>query len=123
MFRHAVRTAVAAAVLFALVAGGAVVPAVAAQEEECNDGCVIDPGTDPVVSTGPAFTDVPPASEEAAATVRKAFLKAKKRFHEGRQEIQSIKKGEEDPVENVPTFFEDSEADDTSGDDASAGDS
>lgn len=45
-------------------------------------------------------------SNKAAATkVRKAFLKAKKAFHEARQEIQAIKKGDETPAEEVPCFF------------------
>ncbi len=43
-------------------------------------------------------------NKAAATRVRKAFLKAKKAFHEGRQDLQAIKKGEKDPVE-VPTFF------------------
>lgn len=47
----------------------------------------------------------------AATRVRKAFLQAKKAFHEARQEIQAIKKGDESPVEDVPSFF-DSEDDD-----------
>jgi hypothetical protein len=33
-------------------------------------------------------------------------LRAKKAFHEARQEIAAIKKGDEDPTENVPTFFD-----------------
>lgn len=43
-------------------------------------------------------------NKAAATRVRKAFLKAKKAFHEGRQDLQAIKKGEQDPVD-VPTFF------------------
>ena len=52
----------------------------------------------------------------AATRVRKAFLQAKKAFHEARQEIQAIKKGDESPREEVPTFFE-SEDDEDSNDD------
>ncbi|MGM0558506.1 MAG: hypothetical protein ACQEVA_19125 [Myxococcota bacterium] len=43
-------------------------------------------------------------NKAAATRVRKAFLKAKKAFHEGRQDLQAIKKGDQDPVD-VPTFF------------------
>lgn len=50
-------------------------------------------------------------NKAAATRVRKAFLQAKKAFHEARQEIQAIKKGDESPVEDVPSFFE-SEDDD-----------
>lgn len=112
MFRRAVRAAVATAVMFAVVAGGAASPA-AAQEEECNGGCVVDPGTEPVVVNEPAFTGAPSANEEAISGVRKAFLRAKKKFHEGREEIQNVEKGDREPVD-VPTFFDDSEDDDTS---------
>ena len=44
-------------------------------------------------------------NKAAATRVRKAFLQAKKAFHESRQEIQAIKKGDESPREDVPTFF------------------
>ena len=47
-------------------------------------------------------------NKAAATRVRKAFLKAKKAFHQGRQDLQAIKKGDQDPVE-VPTFFGDDE--------------
>ena len=42
----------------------------------------------------------------AATRVRKAFLKAKKAFHEARMDIQAIKKGDEDSRQGVPGFFE-----------------
>jgi ERCC4-type nuclease len=45
-------------------------------------------------------------NKAAATRVRKAFLTAKKAFHESRQEIQAIKKGEEKARENVPSFFD-----------------
>ncbi len=48
-------------------------------------------------------------NKAAATRVRKAFLQAKKAFHESRQEIQSIKKGDEKPANDVPTFFNDAE--------------
>ncbi|MFP4598191.1 MAG: hypothetical protein ACLFVJ_08065 [Persicimonas sp.] len=48
-------------------------------------------------------------NKAAATRVRKAFLTAKKAFHEARQEIQAIKKGDESPVEDVPTFFDSEE--------------
>lgn len=44
-------------------------------------------------------------NKAAATRVRKAFLQAKKAFHEARQEIQAIKKGDESPREGVPSFF------------------
>lgn len=44
-------------------------------------------------------------NKAAATRVRKAFLQAKKAFHESRQELQAIKKGDQDPAEDVPTFF------------------
>lgn len=43
-------------------------------------------------------------NKAAATRVRKAFLKAKKAFHAGRQDLQAIKKGDKKPVK-VPTFF------------------
>lgn len=53
-------------------------------------------------------TDGSEGENKAAATrVRKAFLKAKKAFHENRKDIEDIKKGDEDPVEDVPSFFDD----------------
>lgn len=48
-------------------------------------------------------------NKAAATRVRKAFLTAKKAFHESRQEIQAIKKGDEDAREDVPTFFNSAE--------------
>jgi hypothetical protein len=45
-------------------------------------------------------------NKAAATRVRKAFLAAKKAFHQSRQEIQAIKKGEDDARNNVPTFFD-----------------
>lgn len=61
------------------------------------------------------------ANEEGVTTVKKAFLKAKKAFHEARQEIQAIEKGDESSVEDVPSIFdgEDDGDDDSSGDDSS----
>ena len=44
-------------------------------------------------------------NKAAATRVRKAFLKAKKAFHQGRQDIQAIKKGDQKPAD-VPTFFD-----------------
>lgn len=41
-------------------------------------------------------------NKAAATRARKAFLKAKKALHEGRKEIQSIKKGETSPVQITP---------------------
>lgn len=46
-------------------------------------------------------------NKAATTRVRKAFLQAKKAFHDARQEIQDIKAGELDPVTDVPTFFGD----------------
>ena len=43
-------------------------------------------------------------NKAAATRVRKAFLKAKKAFHQGRQDLQAIKKGDKNPVD-VPAFF------------------
>lgn len=43
--------------------------------------------------------------------IRDGFLQAKKAFHRARQEIQAIKKGEECPVSDVPTFFDSEEED------------
>ncbi|MFW5966557.1 MAG: hypothetical protein ACOCV2_03510 [Persicimonas sp.] len=45
-------------------------------------------------------------NKAAATRVRKAFLKAKKAFHQARQDIQAIKKGDSSPVNDVPTFFD-----------------
>lgn len=44
-------------------------------------------------------------NKAAATRVRKAFLKAKKAFHKARQEIQAIKKGDDSPAKDLPTFF------------------
>jgi hypothetical protein len=48
-------------------------------------------------------------NKAATTRVRKAFLQAKKAFHEARQEIQTIKSGDADPVNNVPSFFDGAE--------------
>ena len=45
-------------------------------------------------------------NKAAATRVRKAFLDAKKAFHDARQEVQGIKTGDVDPIADVPTFFE-----------------
>lgn len=68
----------------------------------------------PVVDTDSKFlkakkafgTDGSEGEKVSATRVRKAFLQSKKAFHEARQEIQDIKKGDESPVEDVPSFFE-----------------
>lgn len=44
-------------------------------------------------------------NKAATTRVRKAFLQAKKAFHDARQEVQDIKAGELDPVNDIPSFF------------------
>ena len=78
------------------------------------DAPVVDAGSDDAdtfLKAKKAFgTDGSEGGDEVAATrVRKAFLKAKKAFHEGRQDIEDIEKGDEDPVEDVPSFFDSEE--------------
>lgn len=46
-------------------------------------------------------------NKAAAVRVRKAFMKAKDALHEGRQQVQAIKKGDESPVEDLNTYFSD----------------
>ena len=50
-------------------------------------------------------------NKAAATRVRKAFLQAKKAFHTARQEIQAIKKGDESPAKELPSFFGSDEED------------
>lgn len=45
-------------------------------------------------------------NKAATTRARKAFLEAKKAFHDARQEVQGIKTGDIDPVADVPSFFE-----------------
>lgn len=94
------------------VAFGGITGTVAAEDEEaCTSGCIEDPSTDsPEVSVPDSGDTVTRDGHKVAATrVRKAFLAAKKAFHEGRQPIQAIKKGDEEAREDVPTFFESEE--------------
>ena len=90
----------------------------AAQEEDCGvDGCLEEPDDSPTVVVpggGVAFdtpvvdtTGVMPGDRVTPNDDFRAFLKAKKAFHEARQSIQAIEKGEENPVEDVPSFFDD----------------
>lgn len=46
-------------------------------------------------------------NKAAAVRVRKAFMKAKEALHDGRQEVQAIKKGEDHPVEDLTEYFTD----------------
>ncbi|MEF8839633.1 MAG: hypothetical protein V5A18_09035 [Haloarculaceae archaeon] len=72
---------------------------------------------EPVAVNTPVALFGDATNEETATRVGKAFRKAKKAFHGGRQDIQAIKKGDESPVEDVPTFFDgEDEADDNSDD-------
>lgn len=112
--RRASRLFVACTVVLAVVLGGFSGTVAAEEEEACTTGCIEDPSTDPPEVSNPDDDDtVQRVENKAAATrVRKAFLQAKKAFHEARQEIQAIKKGEADPAD-VPTFFDSDETDDT----------
>lgn len=105
--------AVAMVVLAALlVLSGVTVPAAAGPENETNKTAEYYAGEmQDARDTGEdrAYAGMNKASSER---VQKAFTQAKKAFHEARQEIQAIKKGDESPVEDVPSFFEDDGDDD-----------
>ncbi|MEA5389024.1 hypothetical protein VB779_19750 [Haloarculaceae archaeon H-GB11] len=58
----------------------------------------------------PGETIVVPEQAADATDVRNSFLKAKKAFHEGRQDVQDIKKGDQE-ARDVPTFFGDEDED------------
>ena len=73
--------------------------------------------TNPVIDEQSDFQQALESTDKAAATrVRKAFLQAKKAFHESRQEIQAIKKLDESPVVDVPSFFDSEDDEDDSSD-------
>lgn len=103
--------------LVTLLALGSVPGLTAAQEADCGaDGCLEGPDDSPSVVVpggGVAFetpvvdsTGVMPGDRVTPNDDFEAFLKAKKAFHEARQSIQAIEKGDEDPAEDVPTFFD-----------------
>lgn len=111
MLQVSIRLFVACTIILAVALGGVTGTVAADDEEACTTACLKDPSTDtPEVTTPKDGDQIPVGDNKVAATrVRKAFLNAKKAFHEARQEIQAIKKGDEDPVEDVPTFFESEE--------------
>lgn len=93
--------AVALMLLFSGFAG------IAAAEHDPKDPDHDDTVPDTVFGENTHFEQADEVTDGAAANrVRKAFLQAKKAFHEARQEIQAIKKGDESAVEDVPTFFD-----------------
>lgn len=111
MPRKVVRSTVTIAFAVILLISVVASPVAAAPNDEKDDSGEgnVDAGTQ---FENPALEQAKSGVNKAAATrVRKAFLQAKKAFHEARKDIQSIKKGEESPVKDVPTFF-DSEDDD-----------
>lgn len=77
-------------------------------QEACADGCLKDPSNDPPELNRPSI-DGPPLDDELETGVREAFLKAKKAFHEARQNINAIQKGDTAPTEDVPSFFDDAD--------------
>ena len=81
-------------------------------EDPHDSSSVVVPGggvafETPVVDT----TGVTPGDRVTLGDGFEAFLEAKKAFHEGRQSITAIEKGDEDPVEDVPTFFDEGDGD------------
>lgn len=90
-----------------LLAGPLAGNAVAGQHNDTKEICEVgqcdqqDADDEPLID----LLETVPAEESATESLRDVFLKAKKAFHQGRQEIQAIKKGEADPVECVPSFF------------------
>ena len=110
MSRNLVRTSVLIVLTALLVAGGMSGSVVATEhdQDETEDGPQLDPGYDKTPTFGEIVKEEYAGSSAAAATRdRKAFLKAKKAFHEARLDIQAIKKGDESPRQDVPTFFDD----------------
>lgn len=109
MFPVAVRLVVISAVILAVVLGGVAGP-VTAQEADEEEQVEEDQNRTPELKSASDVVEQVSLVDKAAATrVRKAFLTAKKAFHEARQELQAIKKGDESPVEDVPTFFDSEE--------------
>ena len=108
MDQLSIRLVVISTVILAMTLGGVASPVAA--EETCVDGCLEEPGNDqPELNNPRADTGIPSVDDDhvAATRVRKAFLKAKKAFHEASPNIQAIKKVGESPAEDVPTFFAD----------------
>lgn len=102
-----------------LVSGVALTPAVSSADSatEGDTATLNELLTTVFDSEAETFYEAFAGTNEVAATrVRKAFLQAKKAFHEARQEIQAIKKGDENPRQEVPSFFDDDEEGDGNGD-------
>ena len=103
-----------AAVLMLLISAFAGTAAAAHDPKDPDHDNVV---SDTLVGENKGLQDAHEETNKAAATrVRKAFLQAKKAFHEARPEIQAIKKGDESPVEDVPSFFESEDDDDSNND-------
>lgn len=115
MTRNLVRTSVLIVLTALLVAGAVSGPVVATEhdQDETEDGPQLDPGYDKTPTFGEIVKEEYAGSSSKEATqTRKAFLQAKKAFHEARMDIQSIKKGDESPRQDVPAFFDDEDGDD-----------
>lgn len=112
--RMAVPVALAMLIVLAGFPGTGVAIESEGDDIEPCEYCIEDPD-EPVESYtfGGVVTEEYAGSNMAAGTqTRKQWLQAKKAFHEARLEIQAIKKGDESPVEDVPTFFQDDEEED-----------
>lgn len=120
MSRVSIRLLVVSTVILVGVLGGVAGPVAAG--DVCNEDCDGKERTVPVAFQEireiphPVDADRAGIDEDTGTAVTSEFVRAKKAFHEARQEIQAIKKGDESPVEDVPTFF-DSEDDSTEDDD------
>ncbi|MGM0606177.1 MAG: hypothetical protein ACQETB_10985 [Halobacteriota archaeon] len=113
MSQDIVRSAAAIALVTLLFVSVIAVPIAATEDESLEtepcDYC-IDEGDDSLEQDEKTFAG---PNDVATTKTRTAFLRAKKAFHEARQEIQGIKKGDESPVADVPTFFDEEEDDDS----------
>lgn len=110
MYQVSIRLLVVSTVVLAIALGGVASPVAGA--ETCVDGCLKEPGNDqPELNNPKADAGGPSVDDDhvAATRVRKAFLQAKKAFHEASPNIKAIKKVGESPAEDVPTFFSDDE--------------
>ena len=119
MSRKLLTKSIVLVLILLILAGGMSGAAAAVEESDCGvDGCLDDPDNDQpeVVPGGGVAFDTPvveskgvmPGDRVTLGDDFKTFLKAKKAFHEGRQSIEAIEKGDQEP-EDVPTFFDDDE--------------
>ena len=109
MYRVTIRLVVVSAVIAAITLGGVAGPVAAAEVSEEEHATEID--TDLPELRSPVV-DFDRPSEDDASNAKDAFLTSKKAYHEARQDIQAIKKGDESPRKGVPSFFDSEDSND-----------